>query len=365
MGTMRRVQLAMAVCLAAMGQILAVAAAMADDDQPRWRVMPIRSHAEFQAGVIGGEAEQHPHGNTAQVSTFEESPAGSSWQKAWDSEDLTAIESWYQQNTGLTNPSALSSGPVTSTHNGQVIEDLDITASSGIAVHIQHNNVTIRNCRVTFEGVNNGVVIASGTKGTLIEHCELIGTILEHSDFGAIAVVARAPATIRRNEMKGYRVGVHLYSGDSLAEENYLVRNHDGSTSWKGSGIGYRGSSGFGTVVQRNFINYTATRSSGSTNYASHGPIREYTVRENIIIGHGRGFGMYGGYSHDYKTQNRDIVIEGNRFAGEFGFPDVLGEGTNAAVNISQTGNTFDQNRWLGSSTDLPARCGIRQNACE
>ncbi len=62
MATMRSVQLATAVCLAAMGQILAVAPATADDDQPRWRIMSIRSHAEFQAGVIGGEAEQHPHG---------------------------------------------------------------------------------------------------------------------------------------------------------------------------------------------------------------------------------------------------------------------------------------------------------------
>ena len=27
-----------------------------------WRVMPIRSEAQFKAGEYGGEAEQHPHG---------------------------------------------------------------------------------------------------------------------------------------------------------------------------------------------------------------------------------------------------------------------------------------------------------------
>ncbi len=42
-----------------------------------------------------------------------------------------------------------ASGPVRSNAHGQVIEDLDITATSGDALTIVHSGVTVRNCRIT------------------------------------------------------------------------------------------------------------------------------------------------------------------------------------------------------------------------
>jgi len=57
-------RLSIGVGLMMIAASVAVAAAEppTQPDLPRWRVLPIRSQAEYERGLIGGEAEQHPHG---------------------------------------------------------------------------------------------------------------------------------------------------------------------------------------------------------------------------------------------------------------------------------------------------------------
>ena len=43
-------------------------------------------------------------------------------------------------------------------------------------------------------------------------------------------------------------------------------------------------------------------------------------------------------------------------------YPEFLGEGSNAAVDVGLLGNSCDDNRWLGRSSSLPARSGVEQD---
>ncbi len=281
--------------------------------------------------------------------------------------------------TGLLNPSVLgASGAVVSENDGQVIENLFVTVSGqgAVGIHVLHNDVTIRNCKVRHRDQANGIRVSSEASNVLIENCVVEDDLATGwiADVGSIGILAYGDTTIRRNYLRGYRAGMQPHNDNVTITENYFAHNFDGSRpTWqnKGSGMSWRGSSsGTGNlIVQRNYINLTGSRSSGVALYANN-PIVNVTLRDNYIIGNGGGWGIVGGESsHGAKESNENIHIYGNRFAGDFEWPGVLGEGTNAGVNVNRPGSVWDDNRWVegwGDHTvDLPPRCGIRQNACE
>ena len=301
-------------------------------------------------------------------------PAEGSWDMAWSTQDFDAIYAWYEDNTGLSDPSSLgpeTTSMVVSTHDGQVIEDLDIqSAGSGNrAIWVRHDNVTVRNCLISHFDRANGVAVSNDASGVVIEHNDFDAGLEEWvSDSGSICILSGGDTTIRRNHLAGYRAGMALTGDDITVVENYLARNYTGARphwTMKGSGLTYRGTQGSGNVViERNLINLTATRSSGTNLYAVD-PIRNVVVRDNYYIGHGGGWGLVGGdTSHGSKESNENIRIEGNRFDGDFEWPDVLGEGTNAGVNMGRPGAVWTNNRWVGGTRDLAPRCGTRQDAC-
>jgi Right handed beta helix region len=58
------------------------------------------------------------------------------------------------------------------TRSGQVIENLDLHVDTGNAIHVSHDNVTIRNVRVRHkEGIG---IFVSGAKNVIIENSEII-----------------------------------------------------------------------------------------------------------------------------------------------------------------------------------------------
>jgi hypothetical protein len=68
-----------------------------------------------------------------------------------------------------------ASGPVRSDADGQVIENLDITATSGNALAVVHAGVTVRNCRIT-HGAGHGVYGNGAPKLVLRQvHIERVG----------------------------------------------------------------------------------------------------------------------------------------------------------------------------------------------
>jgi polygalacturonase len=68
-------------------------------------------------------------------------------------------------------PPLQKSGPVRSRQDGQVIENLDISSSSGAALAVSHHGVTIRNCRIRHEGGSG--IHATGCNNLLLENLEL------------------------------------------------------------------------------------------------------------------------------------------------------------------------------------------------
>jgi hypothetical protein len=212
----------------------------------------------------------------------------------------------------------------------------------------------------------NGIEIKKGARGVRIENSHLDAMLAQElGQFGSIGIVVRGSAEIHRLFFERYRVGMHLYGDNISVTENWFNGNHDGLTRWKGAGISYRGNKEGGITIERNYLKYTATRSAGINMYAEFGPIRDITVRDNYLVGNGGGFGTTGGdAAKPYRDGNRNIRYIGNRFGGHFEYPNILGDGTNGGVNMGRPGAVWKDNRWVGSSTDLPARCGITRNAC-
>jgi len=63
------------------------------------------------------------------------------------------------------------SGPITSTADGQIIQNLDIDTNSGNAVNVLHRGVTVRNCRIRHAGGHG--LHAEGAIGLLLQDLEI------------------------------------------------------------------------------------------------------------------------------------------------------------------------------------------------
>ena len=290
-----------------------------------------------------------------------------------------------REDVGLTSSESeltTVSGPLEPAEN-EVLENVRVTYygefMADAAIHVVHNNVTIRNVKVESDGVAGGIFVHPGVTGTVIEHCHIdgmspyYGTGRSDANFGNSGMRVHSRSTVRRCFMTGVKSGVAMRDPGSTVVENWVDYLHQNAPRVSTSGFNYRGSGQSAppnTTVARNRL--VAGTSAGLNMYPTSGVLRNVWYVDNYVIGVGDGFGVRGGRSF---TDNgnycyaSNIKIEGNRFAGEFEYPTALGEGTNAAVDLSRPGNTFDNNRWLpgyGTITgDLPARCGASQDDCE
>jgi hypothetical protein len=292
-------------------------------------------------------------------------------------------------DTGPTIPreGLTPSGPVRSEHDGQVIEGLDISVSGrdNIALLVEHDDVVVRNNRIRYPDGADGIRIASGTSRVVIEHNELDAVRMAeeprghltdddgnflNNNLGSRAIDARGRATVRRNLVTLTLDGIRLHASGSRAEENYIERlftsaDSPGGLATHGTSISLPGGQSDVQVARNRVV---AGSSGGIVLYAQYGSQVRNTVADNLVIGVGEGFGIYGGRTHPesgHMHNNREVRIDGNSFSGTFGFPGVLGGGTNTAVDLERPGNTFRDNRWRGHPDEIPARCGIRQDACE
>lgn len=253
------------------------------------------------------------------------------------------------------------SGRVASSADGQVIENLTITASedANAAIVIRHNNVTIRNVQVIAPGAASGIRIEAGTRGTVIDRVSIDGRRAQYgrnrddANYGNVGVKAFGPFTMRRSHVFDVRQGVQLWG---QATASTIVENWIGSV-WRNapgvstSGVSYRGSSANGatTMIARNRFEQSAMAS--ITLSASSGPVVEVTVQNNLIVGTGgTGYGIRGGYQGSHRSANRAVRIVGNTFAGEFMY------GPNGGVNTAQPDNTFTENRWTPSNALIAAQ---------
>lgn len=183
-----------------------------------------------------------------------------------------------------------TSGPITVSTNGAVVERLDFTGDIIIAA----NNVTVRDCRIQsfpFYGVR----VADGFTGAIVEYCEIIG-----GDNG----LAGADATFRYNNIHGNADGLKMW-GNNVVEYNYIHDLGTGDPGEHNDGIQTTGGGPY-TVRGNTVINQNAQTSCLLLG-EEDGPITSTLVEGNYFAG-----GGYAIYSAAGATIRDNVIGTGS-----------------------------------------------------
>ena len=247
--------------------------------------------------------------------------------------------------TGQLTPS----GSLTTSQDNQVIENLQITGQ----IIINHDSVTVRNCKILHGNGLDGIVVSAGKTGALIEHCEFNGLNQVLGNYGSMGVVIEGNATVRRCYCHNVRSGMSILhpNGSGSFIENY-VRDLCDANDAHNTSASCHGTTGPVQVLRNNFV---AGNSAGFSLYSDFGSNTDVLIRDNFIIGQNAGYGMYCGYTHlenGNAEQNSDIRIIGNRFKPPFLWGPVC------ALNMSQPGavwedNTFEDGTPISPKQDI------------
>jgi hypothetical protein len=242
-----------------------------------------------------------------------------------------------QADVGLLGGTLTPSGTINTTEHGQVIENLSITGQ----IRINHDNVTVRNCLIEHGDGLDGVVVRDGNTGARIEHCEMDALDEVPGNYGSMGVVVQGNATVRRCYMHNVRSGMSILDsrGSGSFIENY-VRDLCDANGAHNTSASCHGTPGPHEVLRNNFV---AGNSSAYSLYSDFGSNTNVLVQDNLFVGDGTGYGVYGGYSHldnGNAQSNRDIRFIGNRWRPPFHW------GPCAAMNMDQPGAEWSDNRW-------------------
>ena len=214
----------------------------------------------------------------------------SGWDGAWDAaiaaQDSGPLRAWFQAHTGveayydpalgrkLTLSDLTASGPVTTTHDGQVIEKLNIVAGWGPALTISHQNVTVRACRIRVGGGSAARIHQTPNPVNLtLDHVTIDGDDSED-------VAATLWSThLKHCQISGHRVGLHP-GGDVHMEHCYFHgmyefhQSHNNSWSLQGGQVN--------VLCEKSFME--GFSSAAVSFYARLGPITDVTFRDNVLV---------------------------------------------------------------------------------
>ena len=256
----------------------------------------------------------------------------SDWQAAWDTRDIDTIRAWYRANTGPSG-ALTPSGSVTSTRDGQTIENLDISGS----VRVKHEGVTVRNCRIT--GFGGGVYVAYSNRGAVssftVEDCALIGTEPQGDEAADNGIMATyAAAYLRRCYVSNRQGGFRLSKHDGDLAEYCMIENIRHVPPQHNTGISYRG--GSGVRLTRNWIE--GSTSSALSLYPDSSPITDMTARENLFDG--GTYSIRAGTDKEYRDELADIKFIDNLFTRAHQYGPLAAWCSDCPGNV-WTGNTY------------------------
>ena len=198
--------------------------------------------------------------------------------------------------TGVLPGTSLSpSGSVSSSFDGQVIQNLDINGS----IQVNHNNVTVRNVRLRNPG--GRAITVLNTTGLVVEDCEIDGT----GNTDGSEAIAHHNYTMRRCNVHHFGEGPRV-NGNVVLEDNY-----------------------FHTFT--NFIPQGAHQDCVQITSGNNITIRHNTCMMNVDGGNAAI--MIGSYS------GGDILVEKNLLGGG-GFTAYCGE-MNGYTNVRYLNNRF------------------------
>lgn len=228
------------------------------------------------------------------------------------------------ETTGPTDPSALvSSGSITTSRDGQVIKDVEVTGS----ITVQHDNVTIRNVRVRGTGLY-GIQVPSSlhtqVTGLLIEDVEIFGV----SGSRSAGIAHYGQWTARRVEIHRFTDLVKMLGGQTLAD-SWL---HDPLITALSHNDGVQSvGTARGSTLSGNNIDMPYDTTSAILLQAKNGPVSGWMIDGNRFAGGGYTVRLYGTSS---------MQVSDNVFVrGSWNFGPYVTDGTS---DVLWSGNTYD-----------------------
>lgn len=220
-----------------------------------------------------------------------------------------------RESTGPTIPisSLKPSSSLKSEKAGQVIEGLDVTEN----IKIIHDDVTVRNVRLTMETAHYGLHISKKNDGScpqdvVIENVEVSGTA--NLDDESIAVYSPCPYTLRDSRIVDVGSAVRITHGTVIAD-NFILANHrlDESDSHR-SAIGLNG--GANHVISGNNIDCEGPGCSGAlVMYGDFAQVQDVLVENNLL----NSTGSYCTYAGSLDSKPYPVAKDVRYVNNEFG----------------------------------------------
>ncbi|HUF97851.1 MAG TPA: right-handed parallel beta-helix repeat-containing protein [Ilumatobacter sp.] len=230
------------------------------------------------------------------------------------------------------------SGTIRTSRDGQVIANVDVEG----AIIVEHDNVTIRNCRVRYDGTVYGIDARSTSPvGTLIEYCDITHIGPEpHEAYG----IFLSRGTARYLNIYGWQAG--FIAGTDTRIEYSRITDLRAISGTHGTG----GSADGGSNISF-YRNYIEGNTSAALALYSRSPFHGVSVRENYFDASTRpSFCLNAGDNKNGTGVNTDIKVVGNVF-GTTKYPECGQFGTHYRWDPTRPGAQWCDNRL---STGVP-----------
>ena len=251
------------------------------------------------------------------------------------------------KGAGLTEANLTSSGSITVTTNGAVVELKNVSGS----IKISASNVTVRKCKVT--GGIYGIDCTGQYPGALIEDC----TILNSSSKG----VCGGNMTVKRCNIYGSVDGIYHY-GNVTIEDCWIHDLYDTGTSHN-DGIQCQGGSHL--VLRHNSIQPEWNMTSAILYQTNYGYVDDVDIDNNFLSGggytlrlsdKGTGYGAPTNVTVHYNVFEEDYYIYGHLTYD--GSPTFL-------CNVWDDGSPTPENPSCGSNQSPVADAGSDQQVTD
>jgi hypothetical protein len=236
-------------------------------------------------------------------------------------------------NTGVPRGVTLRpSGSVAASHNGQVIDGLDITGE----INVTADNVVVRNTRVTGGG-DWVVIVRPGVDNLTIEDSELRTPPGTPQDIACVLNIGDAKPRIIRVNIHSCSAGVS--SGGGIVQDSYIHDmaqkpglSHDVGVASNGTG---------GMTITHNTIFNQLEQTAAIAFYQDFDVQRNNLVQDNLLAG--GGYCLYGGKGDKGSTSS--IRFINNRLSRKYN--DNCGYyGVIASWSENDPGNVWSGNYW-------------------
>jgi len=239
---------------------------------------------------------------------------------------------------GLVHGDLTDSGITATSSNGEVLEDLDLASLT-----VQHDNVTIRRCRIQDTGL---WIVHTGNAplNLTIEDCDIaaLGSTPNVDRYILIGEGASDGLTVQRCNLSGAENIIRPTGADNIViRDNFIHSFSSPKAEPHYDGIEILSSGGSGHLIEHNHI-YLDQNDTGTVNYTPEGSssASNITVRNNRLRG-----GGYTLYFRDDQTSGSitNVVVTHNRLGtGSFGYYSIdTGVGITWSDNIDDiTENT-------------------------